>query len=446
MYMQRMNSKLGNYLLKWALAGFCISGCCLFILYRASYSIAETFLVSTTYIADSEESAIDELQEYINNNDVKAGDSETICRWVNDQKFNGISISGNRTISVSKDGILLLDYGRGNSFCFYNQLPAYSKLNCLVNGFTFSVRFADGPADVFVDTGAADRLYKAVLVLDVFICSLIWICFLLYACGKIVRRILALDREISSPDLSAPITIRGKDELSHLAMQVKKSREKLKENWDTEKKLMEQQRTFMAGITHDLRSPMTSVLSYLSLCNNARSAEEMQQFVRPAYEKMLELRELSNEVLDYLLLGTRTAVSLEGPERISSAFGDALSEFIFLLGEYGFSANTEKLRFENHSILFYPAYVSRIMSNILSNIEKYAAPGSEIVLSLQYTQDAAVLSVRNAIYSKTAASHGAMIGVNNIREMMRLMGGSVIIEDDKEKGVYCIFLFFPYKS
>lgn len=446
MHMQRIRSNLGNYILKWALTGFCIAGCCLFILYRASYSLAEMFLVSTTYISDSEKPAIDEFQKYVDDNEVRAGDYETICKWVNGQKLNGITISGNRTTSISKDGILLLDSGGENSFSFYNQLQTYSKLNYLVNGFTFSVRFSDGSADVFVDTGAADRLYKVILSLDVFICALVWICFLLYACRKIVNRILLLDKEISSQDLSGPITIRGQDELSHLAMQVKESRRKLKENWDTEKKLMQQQKTFMTGITHDLRSPMTAVLSYLSLSKNARSVEEAQQFIRPAYEKMLELRELSNEVFDYLLLGSRTEVSLEGPELISSALGDALSEFIFLLGENGFSADTENLHFTNCSILFHPPYVSRIMSNILSNIEKYAAPGSEIALSLHYTQDAAVLSVRNAIYPEKAGSHGAMIGVNNIREMMRLMHGSVTIEEDEGKGIYCISLFFPINS
>lgn len=258
-----------------------------------------------------------------------------------------------------------------------------------------------------------------------------------------------MDKDVSDIDygnLSAPIASPGKDELAHLAKEVDNARIRLLEAQKTEKKTNDAQKYFVRGLAHDLRTPMTALLTYITLANQTHSPEKAQTYLASAYAKTQTLNDMINEMFEYLSLETRKTVDLSDPELLVSAFGDTLSEFIFFLAEYGFSPDTGDLSFPWETVSVNPTYVNRIFSNLFSNIEKYAASASTVKITLQCRNGEVVISVSNRIAYKETANHGSKLGLKNVGEMMRLMHGRVETDQDFEKMLFTVKLIFPLIS
>lgn len=83
-----------------------------------------------------------------------------------------------------------------------------------------------------------------------------------------VKYIECLKQEIlnmSQGDLSHPMTIQGRDELAVLAHQIDGLRMTLEENYEKEKEMQQTHHDLITAMSHDLRTPLTSLRGYLDI-------------------------------------------------------------------------------------------------------------------------------------------------------------------------------------
>ena len=195
------------------------------------------------------------------------------------------------------------------------------------------------------------------------------------------------------------------------------------------------------SMAHDLRTPLTGLMTFLEIARKQNSLNECTDYISKAYVKTTQIRDLSNQLFDFFLINSENPMKLEEPENVEYALGEYLSELCGLLEMDGYHVSIEKLYWEPVQIQICTDFAGRIIDNLVSNIKKYAHPDLPVFLISEYTKTSACITIQNTIAVPDQFVHGTGIGVKNIHAMMHQMNGlcQVNIESDS----YSITLKFP---
>ena len=202
------------------------------------------------------------------------------------------------------------------------------------------------------------------------------------------------------------------------------------------------QQNLVLGMAHDLRTPLATLLTDLELLKRQETKIDQLNYADRALTKTLEIRALSDQLFEYFLASSDQPVELEPWESAEYALGDYLSELYLYLSQDGFQIQTGELFAEETKVRIHVEYMSRIINNIFSNIQKYADRSAPVILSTEITDDMLIISCKNKIAPASTHS-GTGIGVKNIALMMQKMNGKQ--EHCSTHGWYEILLYFPCK-
>ena len=124
---------------------------------------------------------------------------------------------------------------------------------------------------------------------------------------KKVKYINILKEEVlnmSQGDLNHPMTIKSHDELSILAREVDILRTTLDSNYQNESKIKEAHQELITSLSHDLRTPLTTLRGYLdSLSLHCyKDEKQMDHYLKGCIEKTEQIKDLSNKTFEYALV------------------------------------------------------------------------------------------------------------------------------------------------
>ena len=96
----------------------------------------------------------------------------------------------------------------------------------------------------------------------------------------------------------------GEDEIAVLAEDIDSMRHAIIEQMLSEKRAWESNSELITAMSHDIRTPMTSLIGYLGLLNRPESLseEEKKRYLERDYGKSLALKELTDELFKYFLV------------------------------------------------------------------------------------------------------------------------------------------------
>lgn len=102
------------------------------------------------------------------------------------------------------------------------------------------------------------------------------------------------------PDSGATVEIRGNDELVELALSIN-SMCGTKKKFEHEKELENTKSELITNISHDLRSPLTSIIGYIELIKDHKfkNEVELQDYVEIIDNKSKSLKNLIDELFEY---------------------------------------------------------------------------------------------------------------------------------------------------
>ena len=430
------NKTITRRLTRILLQGFVICSIVYGVILHFGKQWLEDYFVESDYIYQSQQKDIEELQLYVSENHISAEDYDALRNWADHSKV--------KRLTVARDRVLLCDTGY-KDFIFENK----SETGHLHENWMYfhPVSFADGTADVFVyadyDAVIYSIFYSAVLG----VCMFLWMVF--FSAGlrgelKYIRSLNQKIRRIEAGDLSERIPSRGPDELGNLAAGLDQMRLSLLANKEHELEMKAAQDKLIIGMAHDLRTPMTSLMTYLELARKHSENTDTQTYLGKALSKIMEIRDLSDHLFEYFKIRSGTAPALEKTEMTEQAIGDYFSELYVLLTNAGFRVNTAQLTWHPANVKVSFEYMGRIMDNLYSNIRRYADPQQEIVMTSLIDDKYFRISVTNHCLKEYDIPDRNGIGVKNIQEMMKQMGGSCQIERTETQ--YQISLFFPVCS
>lgn len=212
-------------------------------------------------------------------------------------------------------------------------------------------------------------------------------------------------------------------------------------------------------LAHDLKTPLTSVIGYLTLLQNEPdiSLEMRAKYTGIALRKSERLEELINDLFEITRYNL-SSIELQ-PERVNlSRMAEQVAfEFQPLLAD-------KHLTILSDIAPDVAAYcdadkTERILDNLLRNAVSYSYPDSEICLKLQAVEDTAVLTLWNhgktippeqleRIFeqffrldtSRSSASGGSGLGLAIAKRFAEAQGGTIRAESQREKICFTVTL------
>ncbi|WP_404447837.1 HAMP domain-containing histidine kinase [Sutcliffiella horikoshii] len=119
-----------------------------------------------------------------------------------------------------------------------------------------------------------------------------------------IRDIEAGIRDMGEGNLDRTIPVKGKDELSSLSQNINQMAAELKERFEYQQKLEKEKSELVANISHDLRTPLTSIIGFLSAVKEKRyeSEQEKDEYIDITHSKAQQLERLINDLFDLTTL------------------------------------------------------------------------------------------------------------------------------------------------
>ncbi|MDP4109029.1 MAG: HAMP domain-containing sensor histidine kinase, partial [Bacillota bacterium] len=201
-------------------------------------------------------------------------------------------------------------------------------------------------------------------------------------------------------------------------------------------------------LAHDIKTPLTSVIGYLSLLDETPDMppEQKQKYVHITLDKAYRLENLINEFFEITRYNLQTVPLKKESIDLYYMLVQMADEAYPLLNANGKQAKIHAA--ENMTVLGDPDKLARVFNNILKNAIFYSLPGSTIDITAQTCGASSVIQFKNAgtipgtklgsIFEKfyrldearSTATGGAGLGLAIAKDIVNLHGGSIKAESD----------------
>lgn len=205
-----------------------------------------------------------------------------------------------------------------------------------------------------------------------------------------IYRLSVATKRIRDGDLDYSINYRGDNEIGALCEDFDQMRLQLKESKRLQKAYEDNRRELIAGISHDLGSPLTLIKGYvLGLLDGiADTPEKKEKYLKTILDTACDMDKLVDELFLLSKLETDNFTFDFSEIDISEYFNSKVSDLPMLTG----STNIECV-FENHCpkgvyVLLDKLQIMRVVKNIIHNSIKYNTnENPKLKISLEYSKN-----------------------------------------------------------
>ncbi|MEH6889803.1 histidine kinase dimerization/phospho-acceptor domain-containing protein, partial [Bacillus sp. JJ864] len=185
-------------------------------------------------------------------------------------------------------------------------------------------------------------------------------------------------KEISKGNLDVQIQTMKNDEIGQLATNINKMTNSLKESIENEKFAQKMKNEMISNISHNLRTPVTSLIGYVDLIehNFDVNKENCQQYVKVVKRKSRELKNQVDDLLEYCHINYKEIQLHKEIVGIKQLVEQVMIDFIPQL-----EAVQMKFHIECNQDFQIEADISllvRLMQNVISNSIFYGKSGKKI--------------------------------------------------------------------
>lgn len=205
---------------------------------------------------------------------------------------------------------------------------------------------------------------------------------------KPVHKLTEAADEIRGGNLDHPVEKTGRDELGELSETFELMRIKLKKSHDLQKQYEENRKELIASISHDLKTPMTSIQGYIKglLDGVANTPEKTVRYLETIDQKAHDLDKLIDELFLYSKLDLeREPFHFENID-LYAYFSDFIEELRFSVadGSVSFAADARN----SYEVAADREKLKRAVENIIQNALKYMDKSTpEITIQLEEYAD-----------------------------------------------------------
>ena len=233
----------------------------------------------------------------------------------------------------------------------------------------------------------------------------------------------------------APIEKEGNNELTELACAINEMHACQQQLRRKEEALALEKEQFIRTMSHDIRTPLTSILAYSDyLCRQQVPEQEQKDHLELIRKKALQIRDLTDVLLDG---NKRNVEHFDDARLLLEQLCDAFAEEL----EDRFVVQTDLSGCPVFSAAFDVRELQRIFDNLVSNVRKYADPGKPVSLSVGLQQGKLRIRQSNTVNLQQENSESYHLGLHSIRRIAQFYGGQA--ETGTENGTFWIEIVFP---
>lgn len=178
-------------------------------------------------------------------------------------------------------------------------------------------------------------------------------------------------RRLGEGDLDYRISYAGKDEFAPVCMAFNEMAARLKSSVERARRDEESRKELLAGISHDLRSPLTSIRAYVEglLDGVAKTEQARQRYLHTIRTKAEDIDRLVSQLFLYSKLDLEGAPMEMRPLRLDGFVSSFVEENAPDSQTHGLELTAERLA--PVTVSADPEQLRRVLSNILENSIKY---------------------------------------------------------------------------
>ena len=150
----------------------------------------------------------------------------------------------------------------------------------------------------------------------------------------------------------------------------------------------------ITNVSHDIKTPLTSIINYVDLLKSAETAEERAQYLEVLDRQSQSLKKLIQDLMDMSKASSGNVTVELTQIDVAEAVNQSLGEFADKLDAVSL---TPVFRHPEETVIINAdgKHLWRILHNLLSNACKYAMPGTRLYLDLLTLDGKAVLTIKN---------------------------------------------------
>ena len=223
------------------------------------------------------------------------------------------------------------------------------------------------------------------------------------------------------------IPLKGQNELTELAERINTLSKEEQALQEKEKQLQEEKETLIRSLSHDIRTPLTSLISYSEFLKEKEmlSAEEMKNYMELVEQKSQQIKVLT----DRLLNGGKRP--LEVIEKGKFLMEQLVDEWAAIL-EDDFHLEISFTECPEFSGAFDIQELRRVFDNLASNIQKYADKDAPVLLTVGKKDGRICIVQSNRKKMLCTAVESTKIGMESIERIAVSYGGAVSVSTQEE--------------
>ncbi len=213
----------------------------------------------------------------------------------------------------------------------------------------------------------------------------------------------------------------------------------------------------ITNVSHDIKTPLTSIINYVDLMEKPHTAEEQNAYLEVLSRQSQRLKKLIDDLMEMSKASTGN-LSVEITEV------DAAEAINQALGEFGDKLERAELtpvvRTPEHPVMMKAdgKLLWRVLSNLLNNAVKYALPGTRLYIDLMEVEGKVVISLKNISREELNVSaeelmerfvrgdtsrntEGSGLGLNIAQSLMEVQKGQLQLLVDGD--LFKVALTFP---
>lgn len=261
-------------------------------------------------------------------------------------------------------------------------------------------------------------------------------------------------RQIRDGNLDYRIAYSGRDEFTPVCSDFNEMAQRLKDSVERTRRHEESRRELMAGISHDLRSPLTSVQAYVEglLDGVAKTPETRRKYLETIKNKAENIQRMVSQIFLFSKMELE-----EYPIRMETLRLDREIENLLkdLRGEYAARGLSIEARLCPATVKADAAEIRRVLVNIWDNSAKYKAkPLGRMEILLEAKDESCVLSLTddgpgvprealNRLFevfyrsdpSRQNPHRGSGLGLAIAAKALQRMGGTIWAEEAETGGL-----------
>ncbi|MVX66256.1 two-component sensor histidine kinase [Clostridium chromiireducens] len=297
-----------------------------------------------------------------------------------------------------------------------------------------------------------DNIY---IIIQVFVFTIFYL-LITYRKTKSLVSIMDETEIMSNGDLDRIIEVKSKGDIRKLVENINGIAKQLKDVTLEERRAQQTKNDLITNVSHDLRTPLTSIIGYLEIIDNDKYEDEvrLRYYANIAYEKAKGLNLLINDLFELTKMQNNSINLNKTTINLVELLGQVVAYF-----EYQFiSADMQsRINFSNDKLIINAdaGKLVRAFENLLSNAIKYGKDGFYVDVITKLEDKMAVVQIINygqsissidlpyifdRFYrvekSRNSSIAGSGLGLAITKNIIELHGGIISAYSDRERTVF----------